>query len=123
MTAVMCTGTSGKRDEPCGLEARYVDRRGRVWCGVHADRAGCLCPPLDALPGIVAYRRALLPAGGTVTDAELAALGSWARPRGDATAWAAHVRGLLAASPGRDLASAAIEARLAAQAPAKRRAA
>lgn len=58
--------------------------------------------------------RALLPAGGTVTDAELDALGSWARPRGDATAWAAHVRELLAASPGRDLASAAIEARLAA---------
>lgn len=56
--------------------------------------------------------RALRPAGGTVSDAELAALGSWARPRGDTTAWAAHVRELLAASPGRDLASAAVEARL-----------
>lgn len=59
-----------------------------------------------------AYRRALRPAGGTVTDAELRALGAWAQPRRDWTAWAARVRELLAESPGRDLASAAIEARM-----------
>jgi len=110
-TAMRCTGTTGKRADACDVEPTYVDRRGRLWCHVHADRTGCLQPPREALPGIVAMRRALQPAGGTCTDAELAALGAWARPRGDRTAWAAHVRRLLAESPGRDLASAAIEAR------------
>ena len=56
--------------------------------------------------------RALRPAGGTVTDADLAALGSWAKPHArHLDAWAARVRELLAQSPGRDLASAALEAR------------
>lgn len=57
--------------------------------------------------------RALRPAGGSVTDDELQALGAWARPcdGSQGAAWAPRVRELLAESPGRDLASAAVEAR------------
>lgn len=48
-----------------------------------------------------------------MADADLLALGAWARPRDrrDLPAWAELTRQLLAESPLRDLASAAIEAR------------
>jgi hypothetical protein len=63
---------------------------------------------------LAAYRRALEPAGGTVSDEELAALGAWARPCESRyhAAWARRTRALLAESPLRDLASAALEAKL-----------
>jgi len=54
--------------------------------------------------------RALRPAGGTVSDADLTALGSWAKPHArHLGAWAARVRELLAQSPGRYRVGAALQ--------------
>lgn len=112
-TRLRCTGTTGKRAEPCDVDPTYVDRAGRLWCHVHADRSGCLLPPREALASVVAYRRALRPAGGKASREDLLALGRWAKPRiGSLREWAELTRRLLAESPLRDLASAAIEARL-----------
>lgn len=61
-----------------------------------------------------AYQRALRPAGGKASREDLLALGRWAKPRDRRLwgPWAELTRRLLAESPLRDLASAAIEARL-----------
>lgn len=78
----------------------------------------------DNAERMAAYRRALRPAGGTVSREQLEALGDWAKPRdrSQTRAWALRVRELLAESPGRDLASAALQARgELAEAQAKRR--
>ncbi len=62
---------------------------------------------------LTAYQRALRPAGGKASREDLLALGRWAKPRtGSLAQWAELTRRLLAESPLRDLASAAIEARL-----------
>ena len=120
MNALRCTGTTGKRAEPCDVDPTYVDRVGRLWCHVHADRSGCLLPPREALARVVAYRRSLRPAGSQASREDLIALGRWAKPRDRRLwgPWAELTRRLLAESPLRDLASAAIEARLEVEAQA-----
>lgn len=56
------------------------------------------------------HRRSLAPSGGTCTDEDLRAL-TWLWRRGPSGGETRRTRELLAESPGRDLASAAIQAR------------
>ena len=67
------------------------------------------------------HRRSLAPAHGTATDDELRAL-TWIAARERTRGWARRTRELLTESPGRDLASAAIQARDEARQDAARRA-